>query len=93
MKKIIKTLCCAAALALLSSVAAAKLPVTELTEEAKAKAAETAAKAAWAAKVSAYQLCKAQDQAVARYLKVAGKGAAPASTCVDPGPFVPAQKP
>jgi len=86
MTKTMKTLCAATVLALLSSVAAAKLPAP--SDEAKAKAAEAAAKAAWAGKVDAYQLCIAQDKVVAHYLKTSGKGAAPASTCADPGPFV-----
>jgi hypothetical protein len=90
MKNMMKTLCAAAALALLGSAAFAKLPPP--TEEAKAKAAEAAPKAAWSGKVDAYLLCKAQDRAVAHYMKTAGKGAAPASNCADPGPFVPAQK-
>lgn len=89
MNKMLKTLCAGAVLALLSSVALAKLPPP--SDEAKAKAAEAALKAEWAGKVGAYKLCLAQDRAVAHYLKTSGKGAAPASTCVDPGPFVPAQ--
>lgn len=90
MTKMMKTLCTAAVLALLSSVAAAKLPAPELSNEAKAKAAEAAAKAAWAGKVESFLLCKAQDRVVAHYMKSTAKGAAPASACVDPGPFVPA---
>lgn len=86
MKKLMKTLCAAAVLAMLSSVAFAKLPPP--SDEAKAKAAEAAPKAAWAGKVDAFKLCQAQDRAAAHYLKTAGKGAAPASSCVDPGPFV-----
>ncbi len=86
MKNRMTSLLAAAALALLGSAAFAKLPPP--SEEAKAKAAEAAAKAAWAGKVGAYQLCKAEDRTVAHYMKTAGKGAAPASTCVDPGPFV-----
>ena len=39
------------------------------TDEAKAKAAEAAAKTAWTDKVDAYQLCKAQDRVAARYRK------------------------
>lgn len=90
-KKMMKSLCVAGVLAVLGSVASAKLPAP--SDEAKAKAAEAAAKAAWAGKVGAFQLCKAQDRTVAHYMKTAGKGAAPASACVDPGPFaVPAQK-
>ena len=86
MNKMMKTLCAGAVLAVLSSVAFAKLPAP--SDEAKAKAAEAAAKAAWAGKVDGFKLCKAQDAAVAHYLKTSGKGAAPASTCADPGPFV-----
>lgn len=97
MKKMMKTLCAASVLALLSSVAAAKLPAP--SDEVKAKAAEAAAKAAWAGKVDAFQLCKAQDRVVAHYKKAAvakdakpaAKGApsaASASACADPGPFV-----
>lgn len=88
MNKMMQTLCAASMLALMSSVAFAKLPAP--SDEAKAKAAEAAAKAAWTNKVGAFQLCKAQDRAVAHYLKTSGKGAAPASTCADPGPYVPA---
>jgi hypothetical protein len=71
-----------AALALLATVAAAKLPPP--SDAAKAKQAETAAKAAWQAKVDNYELCKAQDRIAAAYRKSAGNGAAaakpPAST-------------
>jgi hypothetical protein len=71
--------------------AAAKFPPP--TEEAKAKAAEAAAKTAWTDKVSAFQLCKAQDRVAAKYVsdaKKAGKDVKPAATtppCTDPGPF------
>jgi hypothetical protein len=73
-------------------VATAKLPA--LSEEAKAKAAETKAKADWTSKVAAYQLCKAQDKTVARYqadAAKAGRDAKPGTAgaaCTDPGPFV-----
>jgi hypothetical protein len=68
----------------------AKLPPP--SDEAKAKAAETAAKAAWTDKVGAYKLCLAMDQVAARYLAdaaKAGKAAQPTPTppCADPGPF------
>jgi hypothetical protein len=63
----------------------AKLPA--LSDEAKAKAAEAAAKTAHAGKVDAYQLCKSQDRTAA-YYKKAGKGGADKSACVDPGAFV-----
>lgn len=76
----------------LASVALAKLPPP--SEEAAAKAAEAKAKAAWSGKVSAYQLCKAQDSTAAYYFrtaKAAGKTPlAPVETpaCTEPGPFV-----
>ena len=63
------------ALASLAGVAAAKLP--PLSPEAQAKAAETAAKAAWSGKVDAYKLCQAQDRVVAHYRRTA-PNAAPA---------------
>lgn len=97
MKKMMKALCTASVLALLGSVATAKLPAP--SDEAKAKAAEAAAKTAWAGKVDAFKLCQSQDRVVAHYKKApvasdakpaakAAAGAAPASACVDPGPFV-----
>lgn len=49
----------------------AKLPAPD--DAAKAKAAETSAKAAWQAKVDAFLLCKAQDRVAARYAKDSGK--------------------
>ncbi len=73
------------------ALALAKLP--PLNDEAKAKAAEAAAKAAWTGKVEAYQLCKAQDQVAASYYKsakAAGKETRPpaaAPACADPGTF------
>lgn len=81
--------------ALLGSLAgtvAAKLP--PLSDEAKAKAAETAAKAAWSDKVANFQLCKSMDRVAAAYradAKKAGKDAPPPADtppCTDPGPFV-----
>jgi hypothetical protein len=50
--------------------AIAKLPPVD--DAAKAKAAETAAKAAWQGKIDAWQLCKAQDKLAAKF---GGKGA------------------
>lgn len=79
-------------LAGLSGAAIAKLPA--LNDEAKAKAAEAAAKSAWAGKVDNFQLCKSQDQVAAKYYKfsaASGKPTKPASTtppCADPGAFV-----
>ena len=70
----------------------AKLPPA--TEEAKAKAAEVAAKSAWADKVGAYQLCVASDAIADRYrkaLKADGKIAptpTATGTCANPGPYV-----
>ena len=47
----------------------AKLPA--LDDAAKAKGAETAARAGWQAKIDAYQLCNVQDKVVAYYRKAA----------------------
>ena len=75
--------------ALLSGAAFAKLP--PLSDEAKAKAEEAKAKAAYTAKVEAYALCKAQDK-VASHVQRTNKAkmgkpmATPA--CADPGKFV-----
>lgn len=76
---------------LAAGTAWSKLPA--LSDEAKAKAAETAAKTAWTNKVADYQLCKAADRVAAVYLadaKKAGKDVTPVPTppCADPGPFV-----
>ena len=70
---------------------AAKLP--PLSDEAKAKAAEAAAKTAWSDKVASFQRCKAMNKAAANYqaaMKQEGKTAAsPIDTppCADPGPY------
>jgi len=66
----------------------AKLPAP--SDEAKAKAAEAAAKTAHAGKVDNYLLCKSQDKVAAHYRKsgkAAGKPVA-MPACADPGPFV-----
>ncbi len=78
------------ALALAAGSAMAKLP--PVSDEAKAKAAEAAAKSAWGDKVAGYQLCQSQDRVAAAYLaqaRAAGKSVQPAATpaCADPGPF------
>ena len=79
-------------LALACGAALAKLPAP--SEEAKAKAAEAAAKTAHAGKVDGYKLCLVTDKLAAQYqagAKKAGKpAAAPTATpaCADPGPFV-----
>lgn len=90
MKKILFTVC----LAGLPLLALAKLPAPVLSDEAKAKAAEAAARTAWAGKVDAFQLCKVQDKVAAGYFKTAkaaGKETKPptaAPACAEPGPFV-----
>ena len=53
----------------------AKLP--PLSEEAKAKAAETAAKAAWADKVSLYKHCLVTDRIASAYRKTGTAAATP----------------
>jgi len=74
-----------------ATVALAKLPPP--TDEAKAKAAEAAAKTAWSDKVAAYHLCQSMDKVADAYRKTSkssGKDApAPVATpaCTDPGPF------
>lgn len=78
---------------LLSVAAHAKLPAPVLTDEAKAKAAETAAKTAWTAKLDAYKLCQAQDRAAADHQQTARekglvlKPAVAVPPCADPGTF------
>ena len=73
--------------------AVAKLP--PLSEEAKAKAAETTARSAWTDKVGVYQLCQSMERVAATYrASAAGKSAsAPEASppCADPGPYVPQQ--
>lgn len=96
MKKIV--ILCGLALA---GTAFAKLP-PPATPEAKAKAAEAAARTAWTGKVEAYKLCQSQDKVAAKYrasAAAAGKQLPPAPAtppCADPGPFAytpPEQKP
>jgi hypothetical protein len=87
------------ALGLCTGVALAKLP--PLSDEAKAKAAEAAAKTAHGDKVAAYKLCQSMDKVAATYLadaKKTGKDIKPVATppCTDPGAFSytpPSQKP
>jgi hypothetical protein len=78
----------------MSSAALAKLP--PLSDEAKAKAAEAAAKTAHANKVAAFQLCKSQDKVAAHYFRTTGKGQPsakePTPACADPGPYKPAEQ-
>jgi len=78
----------------LCATAAAKLP--PLSDDAKAKAAEAAAKAAWGDKIAAYKLCQSMDRVAEHYrksAKSAGKEPpAPVATaaCTDPGPYAAA---
>jgi len=74
---------------LLAATAHAKLPTP--SDEAKAKAAEAAAKTAWADKVGGYQLCQAMNRAADHYRKDHKDAPAAVATpaCADPGAFVP----
>ena len=87
-----KRILLSAALLALTGTAVAKLP--PLSDEAKAKAAEAAAKSAWAGKVDGYKLCLAQDRVAAKYRQsAAAAGQTPGAVvntaaCADPGPFV-----
>jgi hypothetical protein len=82
----------ALALSLAAGAALAKLP--PLSDEAKAKAAEAAAKTAHAGKLDSFLLCRSMERVAARYqadAKKAGKEAKPPTAtppCADPGPFV-----
>lgn len=90
-----------AAALLMSAASAVQAKLPPPSPEAKAKAAEAAAKSAWDGKVANYQLCKSMDKVAAHYVadqKKAGKAVAPTATapCADPGPFAyvpPDQKP
>lgn len=81
-------------LALTASVALAKIPAPVLTDEAKAKAAEAAAKTAHGGKIDGYKLCVSMEKTAAHWTKTAkglGKEAKPATAtpaCADPGAFV-----
>jgi hypothetical protein len=92
MKKTIRILTVGAVLACAGGVAWAKLPPP--TPEAKAKAAEAAAKAAWTGKLGSYQLCQSMNKVAQRYFaesKAAGRETKPpidTPACTDPGPFV-----
>jgi hypothetical protein len=75
-----------------AGIACGKLP--PLSDEDKAKAAQTAAKAAWSDKVSLYKTCLAMDRVAEVYrkdLKSEGKqvpAATPTAPCANPGPYV-----
>jgi hypothetical protein len=88
MRRTVHATLVAALLAVPAFTAMAKLP--PLSDEAKAKAAEAAAKTAWTDKVGAFQLCRAMERTAAHYRRTA-KGPKPAvetPPCADPGPFV-----
>ena len=82
------------ALIIVAGPTAAKLPPA--SDDAKAKAAEAAAKTAHGNKVADFQLCKSMDKVAAKYYaaaKAAVKDAKPpieTPACADPGPFVAA---
>jgi hypothetical protein len=79
---------------LFSTSVMAKLPAP--SDEAKAKAAEAAAKTAHGNKVADFQLCKSREKVAAHYYKTAKAGnkstTPPVATpaCVDPGAYVAA---
>ncbi|MCB1995108.1 MAG: hypothetical protein H6933_19305 [Burkholderiaceae bacterium] len=87
------------ALALCSGAAVAMAKLPPPSDEAKAKAAEAAAKAAHGGKVAAFQLCKSMDRVAAGYYADAKRDGRetkpPVATpaCADPGPFVAAPAP
>lgn len=75
----------------LADAAQAKLPAP--SDEVKAAAGAAKGKAAWADKVMAYQVCRAQDKVAAVYLKAregANTPSADLPACSDPGPYVAA---
>ena len=87
-KPLVPTLLATLLLAL-SISAFAKLPPPN--DEAKAKAAEAAAKTAHTAKADGYLLCKSQDKVAAHVQRTnKAKAGKPATTppCADPGKFV-----
>ncbi len=81
-------------LVVVSTGAAAKLPVPVLDDAAKAKAEEAKAKTAHTGKVDAYKLCLSMERAASNHFKTvaaAGKTAKPpqaSPSCTDPGAFV-----
>ena len=92
MKRLALVIACALAAGLATSVALAKLPA--LSDDAKAKAAEAAAKTAHGDKVAGFQLCKSMNRTAAFYFTEAKKAnkevkaATATPDCVDPGAFV-----
>ena len=85
-----------ATLAAVSVGAAAKLP--PLSDDAKAKAAEAAAKTAHGTKLADFQLCKSMEKVAARYAAEASKAGktvtpTPTPACTDPGPYAAVAQP
>ena len=94
MKKSLISLAILVLASLFSVSTMAKLPAP--SDEAKAKAAEAAAKTAHGNKVADFQLCKSREKVAAHYYKTAKASGKPTSApvatpaCADPGPFVAA---
>lgn len=76
--------------AMVSASALAKLPApAPLDDAGKAKAAEAAAKTAWAGKVEGFQLCRSMEKVAAHTQKNGKtKDATITPACADPGAFV-----
>ena len=94
MKKSLISLATLVLASLFSFSAMAKLPAP--SDEAKAKAAEAAAKTAHGNKVADFQLCKSREKVAAHYYKTAKASGKPTNPpvatppCADPGAFVAA---
>ena len=94
MKKSLISLATLVLASLFSVSAMAKLPAP--SDEAKAKAAEAAAKTAHGNKVADFQLCKSREKVAAHYYKTAKASGKPTNPpvatppCADPGAFVAA---
>ena len=94
MKKSLISLATLVLASLFSVSAMAKLPAP--SDEAKAKAAEAAAKTAHGNKVADFQLCKSREKVAGHYYKTAKASGKPTNpplatpACADPGPFVAA---
>jgi hypothetical protein len=90
--KHLSTFSCLAALLMVAATVQAKLPAP--SDEAKAKAAEAAAKTAHGNKLANFQLCKSMDKVATGYFAQAKKdgkavkAAEKTDACADPGPFV-----
>ena len=80
MKKSLISLATLVLASLFSASAMAKLPAP--SDEAKAKAAEAAAKTAHGNKVADFQLCKSREKVAAHYYKTAEASGKPTSAPV-----------